>query len=143
MAAVQRHALGFREPVGVLGAVVDEDGRVWFYRELYQAGVGESDQAQRILSADAEDEHVSVRWADDAMWAVRGDARPAMLFVFAEKRPGDRACQIMQGDFSKIGVQLNQRIVDPSAATSAILGPNNTYQGLNVGPRTRPSSSTH
>jgi peptide/nickel transport system substrate-binding protein len=55
-----------------------------------------------------------------------------LLFVSDEKGPGDRAFQIIQSDFRKIGVQLNQRIVDPSAATSAILGPNNTYQGWDL-----------
>ena len=55
-----------------------------------------------------------------------------LLFVSDEKGPGSRAFQIIQGDFRKIGVQLNERIVDPSAATSAILGPNNSYQGWDL-----------
>jgi peptide/nickel transport system substrate-binding protein len=55
-----------------------------------------------------------------------------LLFVSDEKGPGERAFQIIQGDFRKIGVQLNARIVDPSAAQSAILGPNNTYQGWDL-----------
>src|SRR5215813_14693060 len=40
------------------------------YRELYETQVGEADQAKRILAAEAGGEHVSVRWADDAMWAT-------------------------------------------------------------------------
>jgi len=55
---------------------------------------------QRILAAEAEaeDEHVSVRWADDAMWATRGDAKP-IATVYGEngvhmtpagKGPGSR-----------------------------------------------------
>ena len=55
-----------------------------------------------------------------------------LLFVSDEKGPGDRAFQIIQGDFRKIGVQLNQRIVDPSAAQNAILGPHNSYQGWDL-----------
>lgn len=55
-----------------------------------------------------------------------------LLFVSDEKGPGSRAFEIIQGDFRKIGVQLNERIVDPSAATSAILGPNNSYQGWDL-----------
>jgi len=55
-----------------------------------------------------------------------------LLFVSDEKGPGDRAFQIIQGDFRKIGVQLNERIVDPAAAQSAILGPNNSYQGWDL-----------
>src|SRR5258708_4173558 len=52
-----------------------------------------------------------------------------LLFVSDEKGPGSRAFQIIQGDFRKIGVQLNERLLDPSAATSAILGPNKSYHG--------------
>ena len=74
---------GFAKPWGVLWAAVDEDGRAWFYREIYAAGVGEADQAKRILAAEAEGEHVAVRYADDAMWAVRGDAKP-IADVYAE-----------------------------------------------------------
>jgi hypothetical protein len=67
---------GFTAPWAVLWAAVDEDGRAWFYRELYQQRVGEADQAKRILEREAESEHVSARYADDAMWATRGDAKP-------------------------------------------------------------------
>jgi hypothetical protein len=67
---------GYSKPWAVLWAAVDEDGRVWLYRELYKTKVGESDQAKQILAAEAPTEHVGVRWADDAMWATRGEARP-------------------------------------------------------------------
>lgn len=66
---------GFGKPWGVLYAAVDEDGRVWWYRELYSAGVGEAEQARRILEAEAGDERVLIRYADDAMWASRGDPK--------------------------------------------------------------------
>jgi hypothetical protein len=75
---------GFAKPWGVLWAAVDEDGRAWFYREIYEAGVGEADQARRILAAESADEHVAVRYADDAMWATRGDAKP-IADVYAEE----------------------------------------------------------
>lgn len=74
---------GFAKPWGVLWAAVDEDGRAWFYRELYEAGVGEADQAQRILAAESPGEHVAVRYGDDAMFATRGDARP-ISDIYAE-----------------------------------------------------------
>jgi predicted phage terminase large subunit-like protein len=67
---------GFTAPWAVLWAAVDEDGRVWIYREIYERKVGEADQAQRILAAEADGERVSVRFADDAMWATRGAAKP-------------------------------------------------------------------
>jgi hypothetical protein len=75
---------GFAKPWGVLWAAVDEDGRAWFYRELYSAGVGEADQARRILAAESADEHVAIRYGDDAMWATRGDAKP-IATVYAEE----------------------------------------------------------
>jgi hypothetical protein len=64
---------GFTNPWGVGWFAVDPDGRVILYRELYLREVGEAEQAKMILAAEADDEHIAVRWADDAMWAVRGD----------------------------------------------------------------------
>ncbi|MGK5728933.1 hypothetical protein [Streptomyces sp. URMC 124] len=89
---------GFSAPWAVLWAAVDEDERVWVYREIYRRGVGEREQAQQILAAENEGEEVAVRYADDAMWAARGDAK-AIAAVYGEegvhltpagKRPGSR-----------------------------------------------------
>ena len=89
---------GFAAPWAVLWAAVDEDGRVWVYREIYESHVGEGDQAKRILEAEADGEHVAARYADDAMWATRGDAKP-IADVYADngvhlteagKGPGSR-----------------------------------------------------
>ncbi|ELP67637.1 terminase, large subunit, PBSX family [Streptomyces turgidiscabies Car8] len=74
---------GFTAPWAVLWAAVDEDGRVWVYREIYRRGVGEADQAKQILEAEAAGEHIAVRFADDAMWATRGDAK-AIADVYSE-----------------------------------------------------------
>lgn len=67
---------GYTAPWAVVWVAVDEDGRAWVYRELYERGVGEADQAGRILAAESGGEHVVARYADDAMWATRGDAKP-------------------------------------------------------------------
>lgn len=74
---------GYTAPWCVLWAAVDEDGRVWAYREIYRTQVGEAAQAQAILDAEGDDEHIVARFADDAMWATRGDARP-IADVYAE-----------------------------------------------------------
>ncbi len=74
---------GFAKPWAVLWGAVCEDGRVWLYREIHQAGVGEAEQARRILAAEADGEHVAVRFSDDAMFAVRGDAKP-ISDIYAE-----------------------------------------------------------
>jgi hypothetical protein len=67
---------GFAAPWAVIWAAVDEDGRAWVYREIYEKQVGEAEQARRILAAESSDEEVLMRFADDAMWATRGDAKP-------------------------------------------------------------------
>lgn len=66
---------GFRAPWAVLWGAVDEDGRVYIYRELYATQVGESDQAKQILGAEHDGEHIVSRYADDALWADRGEAK--------------------------------------------------------------------
>jgi peptide/nickel transport system substrate-binding protein len=43
-----------------------------------------------------------------------------------------RTFQILQSDFSKIGVQLKQQALDSSAAFAKMAGPNNTYQGFDL-----------
>lgn len=89
---------GFAKPWAVLWGAVDEDGRAWAYREIYETGVGEAEQARRILDAEADDERVNVRLGDDAMWATRGEAKP-IAEVYADngvhltpagKGPGSR-----------------------------------------------------
>ena len=67
----------------VVWGALDEDGRVWVYREAYEQMVGEAEQAKRILAAEAEGERIAVRYADDAMFATRGDALPIST-VYAE-----------------------------------------------------------
>lgn len=86
---------GYSAPWAVLWAAVDEDGRVWVYRELYAKQVGEADQAKRILEAESSEqptddggtetvmEPIVARFADDAMWATRGDAK-AISAIYAE-----------------------------------------------------------
>jgi hypothetical protein len=89
---------GFTAPWAVVWGAQDEDGRVWIYRELYATQVGEADQAKRILGAEADDEEVGPRWADDSVFDTRGDAKP-IAQVYAEngvhlekagKGPGSR-----------------------------------------------------
>lgn len=89
---------GFAAPWAVLWGALDEDGRVWVYREIYETGVGEAEQARRILAAQEAGEHINARFADDAMWSVLGDAKP-IADVYAEngvhlekagKGPGSR-----------------------------------------------------
>ena len=67
---------GYAAPWAVLWAAVDEDDRVWVYDELYDTKVGETDQARRILSKETEHNATPfARYADDAMWATRGEVQ--------------------------------------------------------------------
>lgn len=75
---------GYAAPWCVLWAAQDEDGRVWVYREIYERQVGETEQARRILAAEADGEHITARYADDAMQATRGDAKP-IAEVYADE----------------------------------------------------------
>jgi|GEM_PF-217755 len=66
---------GYTAPWAVLWGAVDEDGRCWAYREIYETQVGEAEQAKRILASEGEAEHIAARYGDDAMFATRGDAK--------------------------------------------------------------------
>lgn len=88
---------GFAKPWAVLWGAIS-DGRVWLYREIYETHVGESEQAKRILAAEADGERVAVRYADDSMWDLEGDAKPkadvyaenGVYLTKAGKGPGSR-----------------------------------------------------
>ncbi len=93
---------GYRAPWCTLWAAEDPDGRVWFYREIYQSGAGETDQARQILAAEAPGEHVAVRYCDDSMFAVSGESKSSAA-IYAEngvhltpagKGPGSRVTRV-------------------------------------------------
>lgn len=65
---------GWRAPWAVIWGAVDEDGRVWLYREIYEPMVRETDQAKRIMVSEGY-EDITARYADDAMWTSRGEAK--------------------------------------------------------------------
>ena len=64
---------GFTAPWAVIWLAEDEDRRAWIYRERYGTKIGELEQAHRIT--EAEQGETVTRWADDAMWTGRGDAK--------------------------------------------------------------------
>jgi len=93
---------GFRAPWCTLWAAEDPDGRVWFYREIYEPGIGETEQARRILEAETEDERIAVRFADDSLWSVTGESKSTAA-IYAEngvhitpagKGPGSRVTRV-------------------------------------------------
>ena len=74
---------GWAAPWHVVWVALDEDGRAFVYRERHGTRVKESDQARAILAAE-EGDQVALRYADDAMWAERGEAKP-IAQVYAEE----------------------------------------------------------
>lgn len=93
----QRHSgtdYGYAAPWATVWAARDSDGRLWVYRELYAAGVGERDQARRILEAEhGEQVH---RVADPSMWAKTGTALPVAAQYQLE------GCSIVKADNDRL-----------------------------------------
>lgn len=87
---------GYAAPWAVVWGALDNDGRVWLYRELYAVKVAERDQAKAILEAEqcAGDPFV-YRVMDPAAWGQAGSALPpATQYLLAgcavEKALNDR-----------------------------------------------------
>lgn len=64
---------GFAAPWAVAFMAFDGDGRAWMYNELYDTGVGATDQAARILAVEEATGEVRARHADPSMWAKVGE----------------------------------------------------------------------
>lgn len=85
---------GRAAPWAVLWGAVDNDRRVWVYRELYATQVGETDQAQRILAAEGSwadgkltqtpGERVRLRLADPSMWNKTSEVNPVAMVYAAQ-----------------------------------------------------------
>lgn len=74
---------GYRSPWVAEWLAVDDDDRVWVYRELWDTQTPERDVARRILAAEG-DESVTKRVGDPSMAAKQGEATPS-LQIFAEE----------------------------------------------------------
>lgn len=66
---------GWAAPAVYLAAAKDNDGRLWFYREITMVQTPEREQARQILEANRGLRVVSVA-ADPAMWGKTGSALP-------------------------------------------------------------------
>lgn len=66
---------GWAAPSVYLAAARDADGRLWFYRELTMVQTAETEQAAKIIAANAGLPVVSIA-ADPAMWGKTGSALP-------------------------------------------------------------------
>jgi hypothetical protein len=66
---------GWAAPSVYMAAARDNDGRLWFYRELTMVQTPERDQARQILEANTGHALVSIA-ADPAMWGKTGSSLP-------------------------------------------------------------------
>lgn len=58
--------------------------RVYVYREISMAGVLASDQAKKILAAEAKDERIRFRVGDPAMWIRQADSGKSIAMTYAQ-----------------------------------------------------------
>lgn len=82
---------GYGAPWAVVWGARDRDGRVWIYRELYEAEVGERQQARRILAAE-KGETSKGHFADPSMWNRRGEVHSIADMYSAE------SCHLLRAD---------------------------------------------
>lgn len=67
---------GYVAPFAAVWGAIDNDRRLWLYRDLSATQVIEADQARMIRDAQAPDEHVTLYAGDPSMWAKKGEADP-------------------------------------------------------------------
>ena len=88
---------GYAAPFAVIWLAVDQDSRVWIYREIYATKVNADQQANLILDAErTAGEFEVVRVADPSMWGHRGTPL-SIADIY-----GLEGCGIMQADNDRI-----------------------------------------
>ena len=88
---------GYAAPFAVIWLAVDQDSRVWVYREIYATKVNADQQANLILEAErSAGEFEVVRVADPSMWGHRGTPL-SIADIY-----GLEGCGIMQADNDRI-----------------------------------------
>lgn len=108
---------GRAAPWCVLWAAVDEDRRVWVYRELYEIGVDESDQARRILAAEADGQSQAV--GDDGVRRQVPEPFPYRVCDPAMAARASEAPSIMQR-YAEVGCAVHAAVNDRLAGWARI-----------------------
>jgi len=74
---------GMSAPWAVLWAAVDQDGRMWAYRECYERGLSPSQQARRIIEAESNAGETGViHWIDPSTQAKVHAAAPSIMEMY-------------------------------------------------------------
>lgn len=88
---------GFKDPFAVVWIAVDNDGRIWVYREICSSGHNADEQARIILETEhAHGEYEVIRVADPSMWGSRGTPL-SIADIY-----GQEGCGIMQANNDRI-----------------------------------------
>ena len=88
---------GYAAPYACVWVAVDQDSRIWVYREIYATKVNADYQARLILEAERNaGEHEVIRVADPSMWGQRGT--PLSISDIY----GQEGCGITQADNDRI-----------------------------------------
>jgi peptide/nickel transport system substrate-binding protein len=109
---------GYAQPAG---AVISPATHAWYDRSLKPAKFDLA-LANRLL-----DKAGYKRGANGVRMANGHPMSYTMIMPSYMGGPGQRAFQVIQSDFAKIGVTLNERSLDSSAAFAAVTAPNNKY----------------
>jgi hypothetical protein len=80
---------GFAAPWAVLWAAVDQDGRMWAYREMYERNLSPSEQARRIIDAERKaGEKYVIHFIDPSTQAkIHATAPSVMEMYYSEGLP--------------------------------------------------------
>jgi len=88
---------GYRDPYAVVWIAVDNDGRIWVYREICVSGVQNDDQAKIIVETErSHGEKDVIRVADPSMWGNRGTPL-SIADIY-----GQNGCGIIKADNDRI-----------------------------------------
>lgn len=88
---------GFAAPYAAVWLAVDNDSRLWVYREIYATNIQAQDQARLILEAETNaGEPEVIRVADPSMWGHRGT--PLTIADIY----GQEGCGLIQADNDRI-----------------------------------------
>lgn len=88
---------GYRNPSACLWLAVDPDGRVYVYRELYQAGLTDGELASKILDLSG-NENISYTVADPSLWSVTQYEKGESIAM----RLMENGIEVIKGDNSRI-----------------------------------------
>lgn len=80
---------GFSAPWAVIWLAIDNDGRAWAYREMYERGLSPAEQARRILEAEAKaGETAVVHYIDPSTAAQVHAGAPSIQEMYAAEGLG-------------------------------------------------------